>query len=319
MKKETIIFFQELYLNSISRVKILSFCKEKQHADMQNNAPFLKQILIGDEACDVKKEYENLLHRVDMIRDPEDLLGIQSAFENLVSKANKYMFDSMQSINKRVFLPEEIKILHPLFEKHAVEKVQKMLSLSLYYLIGQGGLDIQKIVKSICDRPSFDLSRIVSCISIYAELSELIKLGAILQWKYILKQVEFDKLGKIPQYFIDGEDSIRKVSISGKPEVHYISDNGGPVCVVEGKGYLTNIDPAKDNIIELLSGNNWVLSEEDLTLKHSNIWELEFSLNPIEVLEQFFDGKPFIVAAPEYFRFANLCMLLQRVQLIFGD
>lgn len=319
MEKETIIFFQELYLNSISRPKILSFCKEKQFADMQNNATFLKQILIGDEAIAVKKEYEHLLHRVETIREPEDLLGIQMSFENLVSRANKYMFDSMQAINQRVFLPEEIKVLHPLFEKHAVTKVHNMISLALYYLLCQGGLDIQKIVKGICDSQSYDLSRIVSCIGLYKDLSELISQGTILQWKYILKQVEFDKLGKITQYFADKDASAQKTSISGKPQVHYISDISDPVYVVEGKGYLTNIDPKKDNVIEILSGDNWVLSEDDLTLNHNSILDLEFSLNPIEVLEQFFNGKPFIVAAPEYFRFANLCMLLQRVQLIFGD
>lgn len=319
MEKETIIFFQELYQYSISRQKIMSFCKEKQHADMQKNAPFLKQILIGDEACSVKKEYEHLLSKVDMIREPEDLLSIQNSFENLVSRANKYMFDSMQAANKRVFLPEEIKVLHPLFEKFVVEKVHKMISLSIYYLLCQGGQDIQKIVKGYCDRQTYDLSKIVSCIGLYNEFFELINRGTILQWKYTLRQIEFDKLGKISQYFVDGDDSICKSNISGKPIVHYTSDISGPVYVVEGKGYITNVDPKKDNIIEILADENRLLSESDLTLNHNNIWGLEFSSSPIEVLNIFFDGKPFAVAAPEYFRFANLCMLFQRVQLIFGD
>ena len=136
MEKETIIFFQELYQYAISRQKILSFCKEKQHADMQRNALFLNHILVGDEACSVKKEYEYLLNKVNMVHEPEEMIGIQTSFDNLVSKANKFMVDTMQAINKRVFMPEEIKVIHPLFEKFAVEKVQKMLSLPFSTSIG---------------------------------------------------------------------------------------------------------------------------------------------------------------------------------------
>lgn len=319
MEKETILFFQGLYQYSISRQKILDFCKEKQHADMQKKATFLNQILIGDEASSVKKEYELLQSKIDMIREPEEILGIQIEFEKLVSKANKYMLDTMQAFEKRVFMPEEIKVLHPVFEKFAVEKVHKMISLSLYYLLCQSGQDIQKIVKGYCGREVYDVSQIVSCIRLYNEFAELINQGKILKWRYSLRQVEFDKLGKIQQFFCEEDTAISHLSIVGKPVIHYTADISNQGYVVEGRGCITNLNLKKHDLMKMFAEEEPLLSKRDLTLEQDYIWKLDFSSNPVDVLNTFFEEKPFAVSAPEYFRFANLCMLFQRVKTIFGD
>ena len=107
--------------------------------------------------------------------------------------------------------------------------------------------------------------------------------------------------------------------IFGKPYIYPEEEERLPVLVVEGKGYMTNMDPMKTDMADTLEGEQEWMSDSDLTLDRNSIWNLDFSLNPIEVLDRYFNGKPFVVSPVEYFRFANICMVFQRIRFIFGD
>lgn len=319
MEKKTILFFQELYLDSVSQAELVAFCKQKQSADMQKNAMFMKQILVGDEAFSIREEYEDLMEKTNRIHMPEDILDVQSSFEKLGLQVNKYMLDSVQTLKKRTFMPEEIKVLHPVFEKQAIEKVRKMISFALYCLLCQNGPDIRRVVGGYLDHDSCESFQIAQGVKIYSELVALLDSGSVVYWRYVLRTVEFDKVGKITQFFAADKSEISKMFIFGKPYIYHEDEERLPVPVVEGKGYMTNMDPMKTDMADTLEGEQEWMSDSDLTLDRNSIWNLDFSLNPIEVLDRYFNGKSFVISPVEYFRFANTCMVFQRIRFIFGD
>ena len=321
MKKATILFFQELYQNSIAQERILSFCKNTQLKEMEENASFLNHIFIGDETADIRDKYEALKKRAAIVSEPEEILSVQTDFIELVNFANRYMFSTMQMLKKDIFMPQEIRMLHPLFEKYALGKVNKMTSKVLYCLICRNGLETEKILDFCIRKQNIDSRKIIRSVSFLNELVELIRERKVYRWKYVQKQIYFDKLGKMPQFMISNCLASEAEMIPGKPVVMFenIKDSSDTELVIEGKGYLTNMNPQTNDLYELLTGDPPVFSDDELRLNRNIIWKLDFSGNPVDVLNDYFQGSPFVISALAYFRFANTCMLFQRVRLIFGD
>lgn len=56
MRKETVLFFQELYQNSISQDKILDFCKIVQKMELEKEQSFFaKNIYLSERAQRIEK------------------------------------------------------------------------------------------------------------------------------------------------------------------------------------------------------------------------------------------------------------------------
>ena len=319
MKKETILFFQEVFRNQVARERIVAFCKKTQLEDMDKNATFLNQILLDSDAIAIGNKYLNLKKRLDAIREPEEIIQIQDEYEQLLVKTGSYISGTMQALQRNVFMPQEIKMLHPLLSKYAHEKITDMISKSVYYLICQDGIHTRNVLDIVANRVGYKNGELTSEIAFYEELIALIKGIQLTKWRYLQRQIYFDMLGNMPQYILDDYDKIPARTIPGVPIYDYISDESKFGLAIEGRGYITNLNPHNTNLYEFLDGKKMLFSDEQLTLKDNLIWSLDFSDNPINVLNRFFGNQAYVISPAEYFQFANICILFQRVRLIFGD
>ena len=321
MRRKTIVFLQELYHNAFSQDIILSFCKNSVLQEMEDKAFFLNQILIGDKAKEIVVRYDVLKKRITKISEPGQAITVMQEFDDLSKQYDKYMLATMQAVKRNVFFPEEIQLLHPVFEKYAVEKIHKMISKVLFILICQQGPDIRKALMRQLFTLNNNRNKIENTVQFFEEIVALIQCDEIYAWRYKLRQTQFDRLGKIAQFWSMGGLEESHVVIPGIPVISFeMSEKSScSEMVIEGKGYLTNINPEKSDLIELLLDESAIFTVNELNLDSNIIWTLDFSKNPSEILESMSDGKPFIISSSDYFRFANACLLFQRIRLIFGD
>lgn len=321
MKKETILFFQEIYRNQIAKEKILLFCKKTQLEEMNEKASFLNQLLLSQNARDLNVKYAKLKKRMNDVNEPEQIVPIQREYDQLLEQTGTYIVGTMQALQRDVFLPQDINMIHPLLSQFAHGKLSNMINKAIYWLVCQNGIDLRNILDMFETQTHHGSGEISEETAFYEQLIELIKAGNMMEWRFIQHQVYFDELGTIPQYILkDGKETLGK-TIPGIPISAFDADKKNDIAsfVIEGKGNITNLNPLKMDLYALFRGEEVLFSDSELLLNDNIIWDLDFSDNPINVLNHYFRERSYVVSPSAYFQFANICMLFQRVRLVFGE
>ena len=123
MKKKTILFFQGLFENSIAQDTILSFCKDTQRIEIQKKIQFLrKRILLSDRAEEINTKLKMLESQIEEQKMPIDFWRIQENINILTGSIQLYTLRSMQLLEQEFFMPDNIDLISPIFEKYALSK-----------------------------------------------------------------------------------------------------------------------------------------------------------------------------------------------------
>lgn len=322
MKKETILFFQELFQNSIASKRILSFCKEMQYEELQKQSLFFEEnILLSARALQLKKQLELLNEQIALIKAPIEILEIKKKFEVIAEKVQQLSLQSMQNLDQRVFLPDHIDMIFPPFERYAVEKVNRMFFYTLYYAFCLIGLETVKYLKLYGTVKNEEKNEIEEKMKAWKMLLEVVDSQKMPAWMYKQKLLRFDSLGEISQFLYIEENSFTGRMIPGAPEITYEKFDGVDIFLmgISGRGNITNLNPEQKNYSQLISNQLQIYSDTDLNVSNKIIFSLDFNENPIEVLNKYFNKEIFIVSPEAYFRFANFCTILQRTKRILGD
>ena len=103
MRKETVLFFQELYQNSISQDKILDFCKIVQKMELEKEQSFfVKNIYLSERAQRIEKQFRVLEEQVEEAEMPADFLEIQKKLQILKETTQRYLLYSMKNLDQNV-------------------------------------------------------------------------------------------------------------------------------------------------------------------------------------------------------------------------
>lgn len=144
MRKETVLFFQELYQNSISQDKILDFCKIVQKMELEKEQSFFaKNIYLSERAQRIEKQFRVLEEQVEEAEMPADFLEIQKKLQILKETTQRYLLYSMKNLDQNVFLPEDMDVIFSLFDQYADTKIRRMYSYMMYYALCQNGTEIE--------------------------------------------------------------------------------------------------------------------------------------------------------------------------------
>lgn len=318
MRKETVLFFQELYQNSISQDKILDFCKIVQKMELEKEQSFFaKNIYLSERAQRIEKQFRVLEEQVEEAEMPADFLEIQKKLQILKETTQRYLLYSMKNLDQNVFLPEDMDVIFSLFDQYADTKIRRMYSYMMYYALCQNGTEIENYLDlhvETANEPKY------VCEVLFAKwqrLFQFIEPEKMELWKYQQKLINLDKLGEVPQFVRTVQGKRTEGILPGNPKLSFESFGQTKYAImnVAGKGNITNYNPERENP----ETNLLICSDRDLNIKDERILEMNFNENPLKVLTFYFDEKIFVISAEAYFRFANSCMILQRLNQIWGD
>ena len=318
MRKETVLFFQELYQNSISQDKILDFCKIVQKMELEKEQSFFaKNIYLSERAQRIEKQFRVLEEQVEEAEMPADFLEIQKKLQILKETTQRYLLYSMKNLDQNVFLPEDMDVIFSLFDQYADTKIRRMYSYMMYYALCQNGTEIENYLDlhvETANEPKY------VCEVLFAKwqrLFQFIEPEKMELWKYQQKLINLDKLGEVPQFVRTVQGKRTEGILQGNPKLSFESfgQTKHAIMNVAGKGNITNYNPERENP----ETNLLICSDRDLNIKDERILDMNFNENPLKVLTFYFDEKIFVISAEAYFRFANSCMILQRLNQIWGD
>lgn len=318
MRKETVLFFQELYQNSISQDKILDFCKIVQKMELEKEQSFFaKNIYLSERAQRIEKQSRVLEEQVAEAEMPADFLEIQKKLQILKETTQRYLLYSMKSLDQNVFLPEDIDVIFSLFDQYADTKIRRMYSYMMYYALCQNGTEIANYLDLHAEAVNESKTGCEVRFAKWQKLFLLIEPEKMEIWKYQQKLINLDKLGEVPQFVRTEQGKQTEGILPGNPKLSFESfgQTKHAIMNVAGKGNITNYNPEREN----LETNLLICSDRDLNVKDERILEINFNENPLEVLNYYFDKKIFAISAEAYFRFANSCMIFQRLDQIWGD
>ena len=322
MNKETVIFFQQFYIQSILNDKILDFCKQIQLQQMKQKLDFSNRILITEKAKALKEEYDLLEKKVLLIQEPEDILSIQKKFENIMKKLDEFFLHTMQSLSKKIFVPEDINVLYPIFENYSIEKIKHNFSYLLYYELCKNGLSIRNALNYFIKKNQYKPGELISLVGVWKDIYQLAASKELYAWRYeqIKTNLQNLGLGEILQFHcVEPRVDMHGV-IAGVPVKAY-EHSGESVTsnlIYQGQGEITNINPKETNVLDILSSDCTIFTGTQLFIQE-NVQELDFSNSPLEVLNIYFNHNPFVIKASDYFRFANSCVIFQRMKSLFGN
>ena len=321
MKKKTILFFQGLFENSIAQDTILSFCKDTQRIEIQKKIQFLrKRILLSDRAEEINTKLKMLESQIEEQKMPIDFWRIQENINILTGSIQLYTLRSMQLLEQEFFMPDNIDLISPIFEKYALSKVEQMLSYTIYYGICQSGSEMKKYLDIYEEIPGDKEYKIQKAIAVWKKITTVVQMQKILQWKYKQEMFNIGNMGEIPQFAYSGQENSGCRIIPGIPETSYIKkEDSIPLMEIEGKGNITNLNPKQEDLFRRLSEGRTICFGSDLNIRDLRIFDLDFYKNPVDVLENYFQGEKFVVSPEEYFRFANNCMIFQWAKRNLGD
>lgn len=219
MRKETVLFFQELYQNSISQDKILDFCKIVQKMELEKEQSFFaKNIYLSERAQRIEKQFRVLEEQVEEAEMPADFLEIQKKLQILKETTQRYLLYSMKNLDQNVFLPEDMDVIFSLFDQYADTKIRRMYSYMMYYALCQNGTEIENYLDlhvETANEPKY------VCEVLFAKwqrLFQFIEPEKMELWKYQQKLINLDKLGEVPQFVRTSAGKTNRGHPSGKSE-----------------------------------------------------------------------------------------------------
>ena len=304
MNQQSIFFLQALWDGGVNKPQVLNLAKKAMEQQCARDLAGLRDsntLWISDEARDLRRQMEKIIHAIQQITVPSQLISMLNRYEKVLGELRALQIKTMQSLTGEAGpVIEKLHVIVPPLFTMAGKRLENQMGYQLYRIMVFGSMDEIKAIKMKSVRTVYHW------IEFYKNTLQprLLSINERLdgRWAYERRRVMVLRHLIVEQYIAVPP---REEELSVIPGRACIGTGQGGDMRIFGRGRLTNLRP------EELTDRWEYLSKNHISLQSlCQIEELQ-TRYPEEILEACFNGKPYLIDAPEFFQVYNQYLIGQ--------